>query len=125
MCVYVLASMLPLALPIGRLSSGLCGTFVSLLSLVCGTPHLPSFLCVGIRTLILWDVVWIASLLIGLASFLETPLVFWSLRKHSNISQSSIGVEYVIAASTIARSVAKNHVLHSKTKHIDVRFPFF
>ena len=70
--------MLPLALPTGRLSSGLCGTFVSLLSLVCGTPHLPSFLCVGIRTLILWDVVWIASLLIGLASF-------WRLRWFSGL----------------------------------------
>jgi hypothetical protein len=57
--------------------------------------------------------------------FLETSLVFWSLRKHSNIAQSSIGVEYVVAASTSARSVAKNHVLHSKTKHIDVRFPLF
>jgi hypothetical protein len=44
----------------------------SLLRMVCGTPHLPSYLCVGIRMLILWDVVWIASLLLGLVNFLGT-----------------------------------------------------
>jgi hypothetical protein len=40
--------------------------------MVCGTPHLPSSLCVGIRMPILWDVVWIASLFLGHVNFLGT-----------------------------------------------------
>jgi hypothetical protein len=71
-CVSVLASKFPRALPTGRLSNELWGTFVSVLSFVYGTPHLLSYLCVGIQTLILWDVIWIASLLLG-------PIRFWGL----------------------------------------------
>ena len=75
----------------------------------------------------------------------------WSSRKQSSVPQSTIEAEYVVAVSycsqllwiatlrdfgleftrvplfcdsTSAISVAKNPVLHSKTKHIDVRFHF-
>jgi hypothetical protein len=75
-----------------------------------------------------------------------------SSRKQSSVAQSTTKVEYVVAAScssqllwitytmsdfgeeythvplqcdsTSAISVAKNLVLHSKTKHIDVRYHF-
>lgn len=76
----------------------------------------------------------------------------WSSRKQSGIAQSTCKAEYVVAAaccsqllwmvqtlrdyglsfrqvplycdSMSAISVAKNPVLHSKTKHIEVRFHF-
>ncbi|WVZ52715.1 hypothetical protein U9M48_003750 [Paspalum notatum var. saurae] len=83
---------------------------------------------------------------------LGTSLVSWSSRKQASVSLSTIEAEYIAAASccsqllwmkvtlsdfglkygripllvdsTFAISVAKNPVLHSKTKHIDVRFHF-
>jgi hypothetical protein len=88
----------------------------------------------------------------GACQFLGTSLVSWSSRKQSNVAQSTTEVEYVTAASccsqllwimanlrdfglefshvallcdsTSAISVAKNHVLHLKTKHTNVRFHF-
>ena len=88
----------------------------------------------------------------GTCQFLGSSLVSWSSRKQSNVVQSTTEAEYVAAASccsqllwmiatlrdfglvftrvpllcdsTSAISVAKNPVLHSKTKHIDVRFHF-
>jgi hypothetical protein len=79
-------------------------------------------------------------------------LVFWSSSKQSSIAQSTTKTEYVAVASywsqllwmistlrdfglrfarvpllcdsTSAISVAKNLMLHSKTKHIDVRYHF-
>ena len=88
----------------------------------------------------------------GTCQFLGSSLVSWSSRKQSSIAQSTTEAKYVAAASccsqllwmiatlrdfgldftrvpllcdsTSAISVAKNLVLHSKTKHIDVRFHF-
>jgi hypothetical protein len=88
----------------------------------------------------------------GICQFLGTSLVSWSSRKQSNVAQSTNEAEYVVAASccsqllwitytmsdfaeeythvplqcdsTSAISVAKNPVLHSKTKHIKVRYHF-
>ncbi|WVZ75671.1 LOW QUALITY PROTEIN: hypothetical protein U9M48_023706 [Paspalum notatum var. saurae] len=88
----------------------------------------------------------------GTCQLLGTSLVSWSSRKQASVSLSATEVEYIAAASccsqllwmkatlsdfnlrfgkipllvdsTSAISVAKNPVLHSRTKHIDVRFRF-
>ncbi|WVZ89372.1 hypothetical protein U9M48_035790 [Paspalum notatum var. saurae] len=88
----------------------------------------------------------------GTCQLLETSLVSWSSRKQASVALSTTEAEYVAAAScysqllwmkatlsdfglrfgrirllvdsTSAISVAKNPVLHSRTKHIDVRFHF-
>ena len=79
-------------------------------------------------------------------------LVSWSSRKQASVALSSIEAEYVAAASCCSQilwmkqtlqdcglsfgrvpifvdnmsaiSIAKNPVLHSRTKHIDIRFYF-
>jgi hypothetical protein len=88
----------------------------------------------------------------GTCQFLGTSFVSWSSRKQSSVVQSTTEAKYVAAASccsqllwmmailwdfsldfhhvpllcdnTSAISVAKNPVLHSRTKHIEVHFRF-
>ncbi|WVZ63710.1 hypothetical protein U9M48_013319 [Paspalum notatum var. saurae] len=77
----------------------------------------------------------------GTCQLLGTSLVSWSSRKQASVSLSTTEVEYIAVVdeshpylrfrkiplqvdSTSAISVAKNPVLHSRTKHIDVRFHF-
>ncbi|WVZ89250.1 hypothetical protein U9M48_035676 [Paspalum notatum var. saurae] len=88
----------------------------------------------------------------GTGQLLGTSLVSWSSCKQASVSLSTTEAEYIAAASccsqllwikatlsdfglrfgkipllvdsTSAISVAKNPVLHSRTKHIDVRFHF-
>ncbi|WVZ52932.1 LOW QUALITY PROTEIN: hypothetical protein U9M48_003931, partial [Paspalum notatum var. saurae] len=88
----------------------------------------------------------------GTCQLLGTSLVSWSYRKQASVAFSTTEAEYVAAASccsqllwmkailsdfglrfgripllvdsTSAISIAKNPVLHSRTKHIDVRFHF-
>ncbi|WVZ54212.1 hypothetical protein U9M48_005048 [Paspalum notatum var. saurae] len=69
----------------------------------------------------------------GTCQLLETSLVSWSSRKQASLlwmkaTLSDFSLRFgkisLLVESTSAISVAKNPVLHSKTKHIDVRFHF-
>jgi hypothetical protein len=83
----------------------------------------------------------------GSCKFLGSSLVSWSSRKQSSVAQPTTEAECVAAASycsqllwitytisdheiplqcdsTSAISIAKNPMLHSKTKHIEVRYHF-
>jgi hypothetical protein len=88
----------------------------------------------------------------GTCQFLGSSLVSWSSRKQSSVVQSTTKAEYVVVASCCSQllwitytlsdfgeecshvplmcdsksaiGVAKNPVLHSRTKHIEVRYHF-
>ncbi|WVZ63868.1 LOW QUALITY PROTEIN: hypothetical protein U9M48_013466 [Paspalum notatum var. saurae] len=69
----------------------------------------------------------------GTCQLLGTSLVSWSSRKQASLlwmkaTLSDFGLKYgripLLVDSTSAISVAKNPVLHSRTKHIDVSFHF-
>ncbi|WVZ80792.1 LOW QUALITY PROTEIN: hypothetical protein U9M48_028243 [Paspalum notatum var. saurae] len=69
----------------------------------------------------------------GTCELLGTSLVSWSSRKQASLlwmkaTLSDFGLRFgkipFLVDSTSAISVAKNPVLHSRTKHIDVRFHF-
>ncbi|WVZ63533.1 hypothetical protein U9M48_013157 [Paspalum notatum var. saurae] len=73
----------------------------------------------------------------GTCQLLGTSLVSWSFRKQASLllpllwmkaTLSDFGLRFgkipLLVDSTSAISVAKNPVLHSRTKHIDVRFHF-
>ena len=88
----------------------------------------------------------------GTCQFLGSSLVSWASRRQTSVAQSTIEAEYVAAASccsqllwmtytlrdlglrfsgvplfydsTSAISVSKTPMLHSKTKHLDVRYHF-
>ncbi|WVZ75743.1 hypothetical protein U9M48_023776, partial [Paspalum notatum var. saurae] len=63
----------------------------------------------------------------GTCQFLGTSIVSWSSHKQASVSLSTTEAEYIIPLlvdSTSTISVANNPILHSRTKHIDVRFYF-
>ncbi|WVZ63926.1 hypothetical protein U9M48_013517 [Paspalum notatum var. saurae] len=66
----------------------------------------------------------------GTCQLLGTSLVSWSSRKQASVSLSTTEAEYIAAASCCSQllwmkaTLTKNPVLHSRTKHIDVRFYF-
>ncbi|GJR55107.1 retrovirus-related pol polyprotein from transposon TNT 1-94 [Tanacetum coccineum] len=62
----------------------------------------------------------------GGCQILGGKLVCWSAKKQSSIAMSSTEAEYVpiFCDNTSAIAISNNPVLHSRTKHIDIRYHF-
>ncbi|GKB19413.1 hypothetical protein Tco_0853336 [Tanacetum coccineum] len=62
----------------------------------------------------------------GACQFLGGKLVCWSAKKQQSVAISSDEAEYVpiVCDNTSAIAISNNPVLHSRTKHIDIRYHF-
>ncbi|GKB96722.1 retrovirus-related pol polyprotein from transposon TNT 1-94, partial [Tanacetum coccineum] len=63
----------------------------------------------------------------GGCQILGGKLVCWSAKKQSSVAMSSVEAEYVVPIfcdNTSAIAISNNPVLHSRTKHIDIRYHF-
>nr|GEV18958.1 retrovirus-related Pol polyprotein from transposon TNT 1-94 [Tanacetum cinerariifolium] len=64
----------------------------------------------------------------GACQFLRGKLVCWSAKKQQSVAMSSAKAEYVAVPifcdNTNAIAISNNPVLHSRTKHIDIRYHF-
>ncbi|GJU26202.1 retrovirus-related pol polyprotein from transposon TNT 1-94 [Tanacetum coccineum] len=71
----------------------------------------------------------------GACQLLGGKLVCWSAKKLQSVAMSSVEVEYVVAAGCCVNilwmksklsdyDISNNLVLHSRTKHIDIRYHF-
>ncbi|GJR85071.1 retrovirus-related pol polyprotein from transposon TNT 1-94 [Tanacetum coccineum] len=62
----------------------------------------------------------------GACQLLGYKLMFWSAKKQQSVAMSSVEAEYVpiFYDNTSAIAISNNPVLHSRTKHIDIRYHF-
>ncbi|KAL2321958.1 hypothetical protein Fmac_026337 [Flemingia macrophylla] len=60
----------------------------------------------------------------GGCHFLGQCLVSWTSKRQSTIALSTCEAEYIAADNTAAISISKNPVLHSRTKHIEIKHHF-
>nr|GEX39309.1 retrovirus-related Pol polyprotein from transposon TNT 1-94 [Tanacetum cinerariifolium] len=63
----------------------------------------------------------------GACQLLEGKLVCWSAKKQQSVVMSSAEAEYVVPIfcdNTSAIAISNNLILHSRTKHIDIRYHF-
>ncbi|GJW03049.1 retrovirus-related pol polyprotein from transposon TNT 1-94 [Tanacetum coccineum] len=63
----------------------------------------------------------------GACQILEGKLVCWSAKKQQSMAMSSAEAEYMVSIfydNTSAIAISNNPVLHLRTKHVDIRYPF-
>nr|GEV36891.1 hypothetical protein [Tanacetum cinerariifolium] len=60
---------------------------------------------------------------LGACQFLRGKLMCWSAKKQQSIAMSSVEAEYVVVASCYA-NIQWIKFLHSRTKHIDIKYHF-